>query len=54
MEVKIGGVYTINNKIAVVTEVLDASQSKKQRCWIQQEGEKYCVFISDLREYKDS
>jgi len=42
----------INDKLAVVIEVLDASQSKKQRCYIRQDGVEYCVFCSDLKPFK--
>ncbi len=51
-ELIVGDVVTINDKIAVITKVFDKNQSKKQRCDIQQDGKKYCVFLSDLKIYK--
>ncbi|MEA1999638.1 MAG: hypothetical protein U9N61_10020 [Euryarchaeota archaeon] len=53
MQVKIGDIKSINGKMAIVTEVLDVTQSKCPKCYIQQEGEKYCVLVSDLKPYRD-
>ena len=52
IEIAVGDLVTINDKVAAVTEVLDASQSKRQRCWIKQDGKAYCVLVSDLKPYK--
>ncbi len=52
MEVKKGDLVSMNNIGATVTKVLDPSESKNHRCWIEQKGKSYCVFISDLKPYK--
>jgi hypothetical protein len=49
MELKQGDLVEINNIEATVVEVLNPNESKVPRCWIMQEGKKYCVFVSDLK-----
>ncbi len=50
--VQVGDIVQMTGIMAVVVEVLNENQTKKQRCWIKQEGEKYCVFCSDLKPYE--
>jgi len=52
LQVSVGDVVSINDKMAVVIEVLDPTQSKEPRCMIKQEGSSYNVLVSDLKDYK--
>ncbi len=45
-----GDLVTMNGIDSTVVEMLDPNESKKHRCWILQEGKKYCVFVSDLKK----
>ncbi len=47
-----GDLVYINKIESTIIEVLDPRESKKPRCWIMQEGKKYCVFTADLKKDK--
>lgn len=46
-------VVVINNKEAVVKEILDASQTKFQKAVIILEGQTYSVNLKDLKKVED-
>jgi len=48
-DLQLGDILSINNKLAVVIEILNPNLSKNPRCWIKQDGVKYCVLCSDLK-----